>query len=88
MSLIKIPFSTGKIVDDGIDRKVLKELEMEVPPYEYEGDVDVDFWIKLDIILTVRPNQESEGSLIDIGDEGLYESPLKPEEIAKLVNEA
>ena len=88
MSLIKIPFNTGKIVDDGIDRKMLKQLEMEVPPYEYEGDVKVDFWVKPDIILTIRPNQEDGGSLIDIGDDGLYESPLEPDEIAKLINEA
>jgi len=88
LTLIKIPFNTGKIVDDGIDREALKRLGVEVPPYEYEGDMAVDFWIKPDIILTVRPNQEAGGSLVDIGDEVLYESSLEPEEIAKLVNEA
>jgi len=89
LTLIKIPFNTGKIVDDGIDREALKRLDMEVPPYEYEGDMAVDFWIKPDIILTVRPNQETGGSLVDVGDDGmLYESPLEPDEIAKLINEA
>lgn len=88
MSLIKIPFNTGKIVDDGINRKILAELEQPIPPFTYEGEVVVDFWLRPDIILTIRPNQEDGGSLIDIGDESLYESPLEPDEIAKLINEA
>ena len=88
MSLIKIPFKTGKLVDDGIDRKVLKDLEMEVPPYQYEGEIIVDFWVKSDVVVSIRPDKEDGGSLVDIGDDGLYESPLEPEEIAKLINEA
>lgn len=86
MSLIKIPLRKRKRIEDGIDREKLESLAMEVPPYEYEDDGVVEFWIRPESIFSIKEDKEDGGSLIDTGDVQLYESPLEPHEIADLIN--